>query len=73
MLCLSRHSAILRGKKQWTLRANLFYLFIPARLIGIIDFCHLMLLSVTLSLPAGHNDSTMQNLLASISCTIFFI
>ena len=33
-------------------------LFIPAMLLGAIDFYHCMLLSLTLTLPGGHKVST---------------
>ena len=46
-------------------------LFIPAMLIGTIDFYCFMRLTLTLSLPAGHKVSTKQNLLASFSPTFF--
>ena len=36
-----------------------------AVLIGTVDFCHSILLSVTLSLVADHKASAKENLLAS--------
>ena len=47
-------------------------LFIPAKLIGTIDFYIFIPLSLTLTLPGGHKISAKQNLLASVSCTLFF-
>ena len=46
-------------------------LFIPAMLIGSIDFYHFIPLSLTLTLGGGHKISTKQNLLASFSRTLF--
>ena len=46
-------------------------LFIPAMLIGTIDFNHFILLSLILTLPAGHKVIAKQNLLASFSTTLF--
>ena len=45
--------------------------FVPAMLIGTIYFYHVRLLSLTLTLPGGHNVSAKQNLLASFSPTLF--
>ena len=42
-------------------------LFIPAMLIGTIDFYHSKHLSVTLILARGHKVSTKQNILTSFS------
>ena len=44
--------------------------FIPALLIGTIDFCHFIPLSLTLSLPGAHKGSMKQNLLGSFSPTL---
>ena len=41
--------------------------FIPAILIGTIDFYHFIPLSLTLTLPRGHTISAMQNLMALFS------
>ena len=43
------------------------FFFIPAMLIGTIDFYHFMLLSLTLTLPGGHMICAQQDLLASFS------
>ena len=45
--------------------------FTPAMLIGTMDFCHFIPLSLTLTLPGGHKVSTKQNLLASFSWPLF--
>ena len=55
------------GHYTQTVQPNLF---IPAMLIGTIDFYHFILLSLTLILPGGHMVSIKQNLLASFSCTL---
>ena len=39
-------------------------LFMPAMLVGTIDFYHLIPLPVTLTLAGDHKASTKQNLLA---------
>ena len=39
-------------------------IFIPAVILGITDFCHFMLLSLTLTFARGHEVSVKQNLLA---------
>ena len=46
--------------------------FIPAMLIGTIDFYHFRSLSLTLTLSGGHKVSTMQNLLFFGFCFFFF-
>ena len=67
-ICLDSQSAVLYGKNfnvgHYT---QTFYpqFFIPAILIGTIDFDHFILLSLTL----GYKVSMKQNLLASISHT----
>ena len=67
-LCLSiKHGKNFKvGYYMQTSRPNLF---IPAILIGTIDFYHFILLSLTLTLPGGHKVSAKQILLASFSCT----
>ena len=47
------------------------FFFVPAMLIGIIDFNHFLLLSVTLTLPWGYKVRWNQNLLALYSYTVF--
>ena len=37
-------------------------LFIPAMLIGTIDFCHFIPFSLNLTLPGGHKVKAKQNL-----------
>ena len=39
-------------------------IFIPTVILGITDFCHFMLLSLTLTFARGHEVSVKQNLLA---------
>ena len=39
--------------------------FIPAMLIGTIDFYHFILLSLTLTLDGGHKIDAKQNLLCN--------
>ena len=39
---------------------------IPAVVIGMIDFCHFIPLSLTLTLPGGHKHSTKQRLFGFI-------
>ena len=56
------------GHYTQTLQPNLF---IPAMLIGTIDFYQFILFSLTLALPGGHMVSAKQNLLASCSPTLF--
>ena len=46
-------------------------LFMPAMFIGTIDFYHFIPLSLTLNLPWNHKVSMKQNLLASVSPTLF--
>ena len=46
-------------------------LFIPAMLIGTINFYHFIPLSLTLPFAGDHKVSTKQNLLASIFSHIF--
>ena len=45
--------------------------FIPAQLLGTIDFYHVILLSLTMIVPGGHKVSVNQNVLASFSRTLF--
>ena len=45
--------------------------FVPAMLIGTIDFCHFIPLSVTVTLAGGHMVSTELNLLTSFSHAFF--
>ena len=40
---------------------------VPALLIGTIDFCYFISLSLTLTVPGGHKVSAKRNLLASFS------
>ena len=47
--------------------------FVPAMLIGTIDFCHFISLSLTLTFLWGHRVSAKQNLLASFSWTFHLI
>ena len=47
-------------------------LFIPAMLIGTVDFYHFIRLSLTLTLPRVRKVSAKQNLLASFSRTLLF-
>ena len=49
-------------------------MFIPVMLIVIsnIEFYHVILLSVTLTMAGGHKVSAKQNLLASFSCLSLF-
>ena len=56
------------GHYMKTVQPNLF---IVSMLIGTIDFCHLIPLLLTWTLPGGHKISTKQNLLASFSHTLF--
>ena len=69
-ICLSCQPAgrpvILRGRQT-----SKPILFIPAILIGAIDFYHFIWPSLTLTLPGGHKISTEENLLASFSPTFF--
>ena len=71
--CSSGQLAVLRGKNfnvihyTQTFQPNVF---IPAQLIGTIDFYHFMPLSLTLS-QGGHKVSAKQNLFASFSPTFF--
>ena len=76
-LCLSVQlawPAILHDKKlnighnMQTFQPNYF---IPAMLIGTIDFHHLKPLSLTLTLPMSDKVSAKQNLLAWFSCIRF--
>ena len=72
--CPPGQPAVLHGKNfnvgycKQTFRPNTFIL---AMLIGTIEFCHFIPLSVTLTLAGGHKVSTEQNLLASFSCILF--
>ena len=72
-LCLCGWPAVLRGKSfsvgqyRQAVQPNFF---LPAMLIGTIDFKHFVLLSLTLTLPGGLKVSAMQNLLASFSHTL---
>ena len=50
---------------------NQFFFFIPAMLVGIIDFYHSIPLSVTLTLAGGDKVSVERSLLASFSRTLF--
>ena len=47
-----------------------FFFFLAAMLIGTIDFCHFIPLSMALTLAGSHKVSTKQNLLASFSPTL---
>ena len=73
-LCDGTYPAVLcdknfnAGHYSKTFKPNFF---VPAMLIGTIDFCHFMPLSLTLNLLESHKDSTKQNFLASFSCTHF--
>ena len=65
-VCLAGQWAVLHGKNVNAghyAQAVQPTLFIPAMLIGIIDFYHFIPLSLTLTLPEGHKVSTKQNLL----------
>ena len=71
----SGHASVLRGKtlKRWiyahTLQPSFF---IPAILIGAIDFQSRISLSVTLTLAESRQVSSKQNLLVSILSHAFF-
>ena len=56
------------GHYMQTVQPNLF---IPAMLIGTIDFYNVMLLSLTLTVPGSHNVSAKYNLSAAFSYTLF--
>ena len=67
-------AAILRGKNfNIVCYAQTFQLqiVVPAMLMETIDCYHFIQLSVTLTLAGRHKVSTMQNLLASFSSTLF--
>ena len=66
--------AILRGRNFNTghsMQTFQSLFFIPAMLIGTIDFYHFLPLSLALTLPGSHKVSAKQNLLASFFCTLF--
>ena len=56
------------GQQAQTFQPNFF---MPAMLIDTIDFYRFRPFSLTLTLAWGHKISTVQNLLASFSCTPF--
>ena len=56
------------GLNTQTVQPNFF---IPAMLMGTIEFYPFVVISLTLTLPRGHNVSTKQNLSASFSPTLF--
>ena len=47
------------------------HFFIPAMLIGTIELCRFIQLSLTLTLPGSHKVIAKQNLLPSFSRTLF--
>ena len=47
------------------------HFFIPAMLIGTIDFYHFVPFSLTLNLAGDQNVHIKQNLFGSVSCTFF--
>ena len=71
---LAGRPAVLRGKNfnaghyTQTVQPNCF---IPAMLIGTIDFYHFMPFSLTLTLPGGNKVSAKPNQLASFSPKVF--
>ena len=73
-LCSASWSPVLRGKQlnvrhyTQTVQPNSF---LPSMLIGMIDFYHFIPLSLILTLPGDHKVSAKQNLLASLSRTLF--
>ena len=44
--------------------------FVPVLLIGTIDFCHFIPLSLTLTFPGSQKHGTKQNLMVSFSPTL---
>ena len=65
-LCNESRSSGRQKLECWTLNTNsLIIFFVPAKLIGIIDFYYFIPISPTLFIPGGHKVSAKQNLLAS--------
>ena len=57
------------GRLSCVAKTKLFnqFFFMPAMLVCTVDFYHFIPLSLTLTLPVGHNVNEKQNLLASFS------
>ena len=73
-LCLTCLLVVLHGKN---VNDGHYYancstrFFLPAMLVGTIDFYHFIPLPLALPLPSSHKVNAKQNLLASFSPTLF--